>query len=288
MQDNNSLPAPDLSPEVQAQLARLQPTELPAAPENSLQTVPQPVSQPFVPGQTPISEILFSPTKGVPVNDIANQLQVGRAPAQQNLPPTSLNNPAEQFEPQQKPAENKTQQLMDLQNKLAVDNLQRSYEVQQKSQQALGEYEAQKAEHIANQYEQNTKAIAGRQAAMQRSLAEINNQVDSQIMELQNIGKEITNFEFKTPELKVNSPFVNGTTGQKIMAAIAIALGGIGGALTGRGGNAALDVINAAVKQDLEVQRANIENQQQDQTRKMDNKKAQAGLQQSLLGALRA
>jgi len=51
------------------------------------------------------------------------------------------------------------------------------------------------------------------------------------------------------------------STGDKVMAGLAIALGGFGSALTGDKSNRALDIINRAVEQDFAMQKANFENQ---------------------------
>lgn len=50
------------------------------------------------------------------------------------------------------------------------------------------------------------------------------------------------------------------STGNRIIAAISLALGGIGGGLTGKGGNVALDIINKAIDRDIEAQKGNLEN----------------------------
>lgn len=52
--------------------------------------------------------------------------------------------------------------------------------------------------------------------------------------------------------------FVNGSTGQKIGAGIALALSGMGAGLTGQP-NLALQVINTAIDRDINAQKANIE-----------------------------
>ncbi|MFN2616456.1 MAG: hypothetical protein ABR581_04940 [Thermoleophilaceae bacterium] len=49
------------------------------------------------------------------------------------------------------------------------------------------------------------------------------------------------------------------TTGQKVAGAIALAMGAVGGVLTGKGGNVAMDVIGKAIDDDYRVQRAHIE-----------------------------
>ncbi len=92
---------------------------------------------------------------------------------------------------------------------------------------------------MAAQFQKNSEALAAAGAASQAKYAEMQKNIDAEVKAI--------------PDIKVNSPFTNGTTGQKIMAGIAIALGGIGGALTGKGDNKALDVINKAIEQDLDV-----------------------------------
>lgn len=57
-----------------------------------------------------------------------------------------------------------------------------------------------------------------------------------------------------------NQYWENKGTGGKVTAAIGIALAGIGGGMSGQGGNVALDVINKAIDRDIDSQKANLNN----------------------------
>lgn len=56
-----------------------------------------------------------------------------------------------------------------------------------------------------------------------------------------------------------SNPVSEWSGGQKVMAAISIALGGLGGALTGTGRNAGLDAINQAVDREINIRKTNME-----------------------------
>lgn len=56
--------------------------------------------------------------------------------------------------------------------------------------------------------------------------------------------------------MKLSDPWSNMTTGSRIMALIGVALGGLGSGARGR--NDALDILQSNIKQDLDLQRANI------------------------------
>lgn len=51
----------------------------------------------------------------------------------------------------------------------------------------------------------------------------------------------------------------NMSNGNRVLAAISLALGGIGGGLTGKGGNVALDIINKSIDDDINAQKANLD-----------------------------
>jgi hypothetical protein len=59
----------------------------------------------------------------------------------------------------------------------------------------------------------------------------------------------------KAHEINPNRYWENKSTGSKISATIGIFLGAIGGALTGKGGNVALDIVNSAIDKDIEAQK---------------------------------
>lgn len=55
-----------------------------------------------------------------------------------------------------------------------------------------------------------------------------------------------------------NNVWATGDIGNKIAAGLSIALGSIGGAMTGKGGNVALDIINKSIDQDIDIQKQNL------------------------------
>lgn len=80
---------------------------------------------------------------------------------------------------------------------------------------------------------------------------------------------QITQFEKETSEIAKsaqidpNRYWNNMSSGNKVMAAIAIGLGAVGGTFSGQGGNVALDIINKAIDRDIDAQKANALNKRQ-------------------------
>jgi hypothetical protein len=67
----------------------------------------------------------------------------------------------------------------------------------------------------------------------------------------------------KSNKINPNRLFGDGETGNKILAAIALAFGGIGGGLAGRDFNV-VGIIQKAIERDIDVQKANIDNLKSD------------------------
>ena len=67
----------------------------------------------------------------------------------------------------------------------------------------------------------------------------------------------------KAGDINPNRYWENKSTGNKISASIGIALGAIGSAMTGQGGNKALDIIQNAIDRDIDAQKANANKAQQ-------------------------
>lgn len=66
----------------------------------------------------------------------------------------------------------------------------------------------------------------------------------------------------KLAKMGVKDFWADKSIGQKVAAAIALAMSAVGGALSGKGGNTALDVINKAVDDNYRLQRAQIDVQE--------------------------
>jgi len=73
---------------------------------------------------------------------------------------------------------------------------------------------------------------------------------DNAINQYKDTQQKLNDFQF-------HDYWADKSTGQKVIAGIAIALGGIGGAFTGKGDNKGLDVINQAIDRDLNLQKLN-------------------------------
>lgn len=266
--ENSALPAPDISPEILAQLNQLQ---APPVSEPVPSKIPQNLepTAPFNPNQFNMKDWLLGDAQSGQraVQQVEPPQQPSGVPAREEITDPRASQPST---PPQAPQMPSTE----------------GYNMQQKAALAIGNFQANKANALADEYQKQQEALIQRQTDLQQKMAEVNNNVDKELGALKTMGEDLRDFEFKSPEITVNSPFTNGTTGQKIMAAIAIALGGIGGALTGKGDNKGLEVINAAIERDLQTQRDNAKMQLETQARKFEARKAGVSAQQSLLGVL--
>lgn len=101
-----------------------------------------------------------------------------------------------------------------------------------------------------------------------RQIKDMNNSVDMDFKERLSqsqkmIQEQMDNLKAVTDEVqqgaKINPDkfWEDKTTGQKVGAAIAIAMGALGGALQGTGRNSALDIINNAIDRDISAQEKN-------------------------------
>lgn len=112
------------------------------------------------------------------------------------------------------------------------------------------------------------------QAAIQKQQSRLQdtNEVNqiTKLQDLQNKFQDTTNEYTKNQEallhdyaaghINPNRLFENQTSGQKVMGAIGLILGGIGGAMTGQG-NPTLDFINRQIDRDVDAQKANMDKQ---------------------------
>jgi hypothetical protein len=118
--------------------------------------------------------------------------------------------------------------------------------------------QGQLGQEQAQQQLQATQAQAGlRQQQAQETQARIDTgQAEAAAAKAQFDGERE-----KLSKMDVKDFWSTRTTGQKVAAAISLAMGAVGGVLTGKGGNVAMDVIHKAVDDDYRLQRAQIETQ---------------------------
>lgn len=124
-----------------------------------------------------------------------------------------------------------------------VAEAQQAAVVQQQQQQvAEGEAEAQKQRNNMDGFIAKQEKISqDMQSAYQKQIEALDDEQN------------------KLSEVDPNRFWSNLSTGQKILGAISIGLGSIGGALSKTGGNVALDIINKAIDNDISAQKVNNE-----------------------------
>jgi hypothetical protein len=106
-----------------------------------------------------------------------------------------------------------------------------------------------------------TGALGQQQAAKldqyQRDLMTRQQDFEKNTTDIQNKIKQTTQ-DLTTAKIDPNKYLGDMSTMGKVSTTIGLILGGIGGGLSGRGGNVALDVLNKQIDRDIEAQKANL------------------------------
>lgn len=239
-----------------------------------LQQIPKSLRPNSIALTVPAPEQLMSVPTGAVITNF--QPQVGRQPAQQVDTP--------QFS---KPV--KAPQVSEAPSAPQADasGLLGTYDAQQKANKAIANAMAEKSfldEAAQADLEDN---IALNQLNQQKMQLEFDSAFKSRIADMENISKQLAAQNFTTAKVDSNKLWNDMGTGQKILAGLAIALGGYGGALSGKGDNKALDIINKAIDRDIEAQKFNIQNEMQSKQMKTQNLRDQASMQGTLMNTLR-
>ena len=128
---------------------------------------------------------------------------------------------------------------------------QQALHQQQLAEQAAIEQQNARVLELQQQQLQAAESHQAKVAADQKIAEDLRKQREKALEDITNIDNEIR-------EIRPNDIFQDGTTWQKIGAAIAIGLSGAGQILTGDAGpNKALQIINDNIKRDLDAQQAN-------------------------------
>jgi len=141
-----------------------------------------------------------------------------------------------------------------------LNKLEQAHNARLSGIQAEADAGAAKATATSNYLNHLDAEYAKRASQVERYQKDATAKADEQMNALKGIQQQLLN-PSDSDKLNANraNPFVNGTTSQKLAAGIAVALGGIGGALTGKGGNVGLDMINKVIDRDIDAQKFNIE-----------------------------
>jgi hypothetical protein len=169
------------------------------------------------------------------------------------------------------PPTEKTVQMPKNSDQQTIDALNRAYGLQQSGIKAAADAGAEKAIKQQVVLDDQARLLNDRAKATQAAHDKASSGADAQMEKLKAIQDRLLNptEEDKLDSNRVN-PFTNGSTGQKIAAGIAVVLGGIGGALTGKGGNVGLDTINKLIDRDIDQQKHNIAQNQMRQKAGME------------------
>jgi hypothetical protein len=207
-----------------------------------------------------------------------NALQRG---VQQSQPPTP---PPDSFAT---PKEQQVAQPVQPELDNSANALLQTFNTRQQANNALAKAGADKA--AADMGEQSTLAdmLEKRQVDVQNKQIDFEKQFVDKQKYLDDVANELKTQNFSTPKVNGNRFWENQSTGGKIMAGLAIALGGIGGAYTGKGDNIGLDLINKAIDRDIEEQKFNIQQQAEGQKMKAQNLRDQMSVGNNMLQELR-
>jgi hypothetical protein len=155
-----------------------------------------------------------------------------------------------------------------------------TYDTQQRATTAIANAAAQKStlDEMA-QADMEDKLVAS-ELRQQKIAQQFTETFNSRMADLDDISKQLNSQEFTNAKIDNNRLWNDASTGQKILAGLSIALGGYGGALSGKGDNKALDIINKAIDRDIESQKFNIQ-------QKTANLKDRANMTSNMLSTLR-
>lgn len=102
-------------------------------------------------------------------------------------------------------------------------------------------------EEQAKQLEAQNQQIQARQVSFEQATAKLNEHRQALLQDLQE------------NKINPNQYYDSLSTGGKVSTLVGLVLGGIGGGMTGKGGNMALDTFNNMVNRDLEAQKSNLD-----------------------------
>lgn len=162
-----------------------------------------------------------------------------------------------------------------------------TYDTQQRANKAIANAMAQKSTLDEMAQAELEDKVAQSQLKQQKIQDDFNTEYKSRVADFENISKHLASQDFTTAKVDSGRLWNNLRTGQKILAGLAIALGGYGGALSGKGDNKAMDVINKAIDRDIEEQKFNIQQDAQSKQLKSQSLRDQASMQGTLLSSLR-
>jgi len=134
---------------------------------------------------------------------------------------------------------------------LGLSGIQKGYSDQMSGLSKEAQIASKQAEQEAAYLSTSIKEMERVNAEQQKRTLEYQQESEAAMADYKKSSDEYQ----KAAAIDPNRFWNNIGTGQKITAAISIALGAIGGAMTGKGGNVALDIINSSIDRDIDAQK---------------------------------
>ncbi len=161
------------------------------------------------------------------------------------------------------------------------------YRKQQQANSAVAKATIDKsnAELEANKFMQDK--VAEQELKLQESKAKFESDWSSKARAMDDITKQLQGQDFTAPKIDAGRFWNSRTTGDKVLAGLAIALGAWGQGLTGAKSNVALDMINQAIDRDVDEQKQNVATEMQGKQQKAQNLRDQISSQNTVMDNLR-
>ena len=129
--------------------------------------------------------------------------------------------------------------------------------------------------------------LAEQEAKLQESKDKFEVDWNSKSRVMDDITKQLQGQDFTAPKVDAGRFWGSRTTGDKILAGLAIALGAWGQGLTGAKSNIGLDMINQAIDRDVDEQKTNINTEMATRQQKAQNLNQQVSAQNTVMDNLK-
>jgi hypothetical protein len=161
-----------------------------------------------------------------------------------------------------------------------------AYNTQQRANTAIANALAQKSSLEQMQQAELEDQMKESEQRQQKIKSEFDSTFKARTAELDGLSKQLASQDFTTGKVDANNFWNSRSTGQKILGALALGLGGVGSSLTG-GPNYALEIINKAIDRDIDQQKFNIQHDLENKKLNYGKLKDQMNVGQTMLANFR-
>ena len=168
-----------------------------------------------------------------------------------------------------------------------ASQLKNSFDMQEKGVKAISSAAALKATALQEELDAQNSVADVRAQYLEDLQSKSAAAAEAQTKKLEGIANDISSFKFSEGKIDPNNFWNSKSTGDKVMAGIAIALGSLGQGHLAQAGiksdNAAMTIINNAIENDIKAQKENLAMTLDREKSKVSNMKAGAEINQNLL-----